>query len=204
MTIEIFDFSTIKLLHERLCLDFVNSTPNHRDLSEDYVRSYADLVSWSLDVSLLNEDEAQRLWNVAIDQPSKVALVHQKAIVLREAIYQILANIAHNQTPEAGDLELLNAALSEAMAHMRLAPADSGFDWEWMSGVENIEYMLWRVAWSAGELLMSDDLKYLRQCEGCDWLFLDTSRNHSRRWCDMKTCGNRAKARRHYERARGE
>jgi predicted RNA-binding Zn ribbon-like protein len=121
-------------------------------------------------------------------------------------MYRILSEIAHEHPPDAADLDIFNAALSEAMAHMRIAAVGSGFGWEWMGGADNLERMLWPVAWSAGELLLSDDRKYLRECGGhdCDWLFLDTSRNHSRRWCDMKTCGNRAKARRHYERARGE
>jgi predicted RNA-binding Zn ribbon-like protein len=206
MKIEAFDFSTTEPLHERLCLDFANSTPYHDNLSEDHLNTYADLLSWSLDVNLLSEDDTQRLWDIASRQPAQAEAVLHKAITLREAIFQILSDIAHDHSPEAADLDTLNAALSEAMAHMRLVPTDNGFGWEWVGGADNLEHMLWPVAWSAGELLMSDDLKYIRECDGheCDWLFLDTSRNHSRRWCDMKTCGNRAKARRHYERARGE
>ncbi len=205
MKLEAFDFSTVELLHERLCLDFANSTPYHHNLSEDNLNTYADLVSWGLDVDLLRDNEAQRLWAIANRQPSQAAAVYQKAIVLREAIYQILSDIAHDHRPEEADLDRLNAALSEAMAHMRIVPTDNGFGWEWIGGADNLEHLLWPVAWSAGELLLSDDLNHLRECDGhdCDWLFLDTSRNHSRRWCDMKTCGNRAKARRHYERARG-
>jgi predicted RNA-binding Zn ribbon-like protein len=202
MAIEGFDFSTVHPLHERLCLDYVNSTPNHSDPSEGYLNTYTDLVSWSLDVKLMSEDEARRLIDLARRQPAQAKAIHDKAIVLREAIYRILSSIAQGQEPETADLDVLNAGLSEAMAHMRLKPAGKGFIWEWET--DDLEFMLWQVAWSAGELLRSEDLKYLRKCEGCDWLFLDTSRNHSRRWCDMRTCGNRAKARRHYERMRGE
>lgn len=202
MKIEAFDFSTVHPLHERLCLDYVNSTPNHSDPSENYLNTYADLVSWSLYVKLLSESEAQRLADTASSQPSQASAIYEKAIILREAIYRILSGIVQDQAPQAVDVEILNAALSEAMAHMRLKPAEKGFVWEWET--DSLEFMLWQAAWSAGELLRSDDLKYLRKCEGCDWLFLDTSRNHSRRWCDMKTCGNRAKARRHYERTRSD
>lgn len=206
MSIEAFDFSTVHLLHERLCLDFANTTPYHHNLSEDYLNTYSDLVSWGLDVHLLNETEAQHLWNTASRQPTQVAVVHQKALVLREALYRVLSATAQNQIPRPPDLDILNTVLSEAMQQMRLVAAPTGYSWEWVDGTNNLEYLLWRVAWSAGELLRSDDLKTLRECEGndCNWLFLDTSRNHSRRWCDMKTCGNRAKARRHYERTRGE
>ena len=202
MAIEGFDFSSVHPLHERLCLDYVNSTPNHSDPSENYLNRYADLISWSMDVTLLNENEAQHLIETASRQPAQANAIHAKAIVLREAIYRLLSDIAQGQKPKPADLDVLNAGLSEAMAHMRLKPAGKGFVWEWET--DDLDFMLWQVAWSAGELLRSDDLKYLRKCEGCDWLFLDTSRNHSRRWCDMRTCGNRAKARRHYERMRGE
>ena len=202
MAVEGFDFSSVHPLHERLCLDYVNSTPNHSDPSEDYLNSYADLVSWSVDVGLLRDGEAQDLIAKASGTPDQASAIHDKAIILREAIYRILSDIAQRQEPKSADLDALNAGLSEAMAHMRLTPAGKGVDWVWET--DSPAWMLWPVAWSAGELLRSDDLKYLRKCEGCDWLFLDTSRNHSRRWCDMKTCGNRAKARRHYERTRGD
>jgi predicted RNA-binding Zn ribbon-like protein len=200
-----FDFSTIDPLHERLCLDFTNTTPFHHNLSEDHLQTYADLISWSLNVDLLDEQEALRLLDVAARQPSQAAAALHQAIVLREAIYRILSDIAGGQTPDSADLDTFNTALSAAMAHMRIAPQGSGFGWEWVGEEDHLEQMLWPVAWSAAELLLSDDRQYIRECGGhdCDWLFLDTSRNHSRRWCDMKTCGNRAKARRHYRRAKG-
>ncbi len=66
-----------------------------------------------------------------------------------------------------------------------------------------LDTVLWSVARSSAELLISEDLMRVKECpenDGCGWLFVDTSRNHKRRWCDMEGCGNRAKARRHYER----
>jgi predicted RNA-binding Zn ribbon-like protein len=199
-----FDFSTIKLLHEHLCLDFVNSTSNHQNTSDDCLKSYADLVSWGLDVQLLSTQEAMHLWEVASQQPAQAAALHQKAIVLREVIYHILLDVALDQTPNPADLNTLNVALTEAMAHMRLLLADGSFNWTWEDHIASLEGIYWRVAWSASELLMSDKLKHIRHCEGCDWLFLDMGRGHKRRWCDMNTCGNRAKARRHYLRTKGK
>jgi predicted RNA-binding Zn ribbon-like protein len=201
---EAFDFSTIKPLHEHLCLDFVNSTPNHQDEDEDHLTSYADLVSWAVDATLLSDDEAERLWNLASLQPGQAAIVHQKAISLREAIYHILLAVAHDQVAKPADLDTLNASLAGAMAHMRLESSGSGFEWSWDGNTNSLEYIIWRAAWSAGDLLLSDALQHVRKCEGCDWLFIDTSRTRRRRWCDMATCGNRAKARRHYKRAREE
>jgi hypothetical protein len=101
---EAFDFNSIDLLHERLCLDFINSSPFHFTLSEDHSYGYADLVSWSLHVELINDDQGQRLLALAEERPAKAAVVFQKAIALRETIYAILAAIAHSQTPKADEL----------------------------------------------------------------------------------------------------
>ncbi len=204
MKLEAFDFSTINLLHEHLCLDFVNSTSNHQNAGDDYLNSYLDFVSWAQDVKLLNMDETLYLGEVVSQQPALAATLHQKAIVLREAIYHILLDVSRDQTPKAADLDMLNTALTQSMAHMRLVPSSKGFDWLWEGDKGDPEHLIWQVVWSAGELLRSEDLKNVRKCNGCDWLFLDTSRGHRRRWCDMSTCGNRAKARRHYRRTHTE
>jgi len=69
----------------------------------------------------------------------------------------------------------------------------------------SLEAILWPIAGSAGELLTSDDLGRVRQCGGktCRWMFVDRSKNRSRRWCDLKVCGNRTKARKLYRRKKG-
>lgn len=56
------------------------------------------------------------------------------------------------------------------------------------------------LAVSALSLLAGETRRRLRICPNCNWLFVDQSRNSSRRWCDMAVCGNRRKASRHYRR----
>jgi predicted RNA-binding Zn ribbon-like protein len=93
--------------------------------------------------------------------------------------------------------------LSRSLPHLRLAVSDAEFAWDWAEEPVSLDRVLWVVARSAGELLTADKLDRVRQCaddHGCDYLFIDTSRNRSRRWCSMESCGNRAKARRHYKR----
>jgi predicted RNA-binding Zn ribbon-like protein len=143
------------------------------------------------------------LWQSASQQPEQAAQIHQKAVVLREAVYRILLAVTRDQTPNSADLDTLNVALNEAMAHMRLRLVDDSFGWTWEDAAR-LDGIYWRAAWSAGELLMSDQLQRVRQCEGCEWFFLDMGRGRKRRWCDMNTCGNRAKARRHYQRTKGK
>jgi predicted RNA-binding Zn ribbon-like protein len=86
-----------------------------------------------------------------------------------------------------------------------LAPSGDSFVWEWHEADGALELPIWIVAQSASDLLVSSELGRVRECAGerCDWLFLDASRNRSRRWCDMAACGNRAKAQRNYARRRG-
>jgi predicted RNA-binding Zn ribbon-like protein len=99
---------------------------------------------------------------------------------------------------------VLQAEVTCALAHFRVAWSPAGFGWEWDQANSGLDRVLWPVAWSAAELLTQGPLERIRECPGqdtCGWLFLDLSKNASRRWCDMRVCGNRAKARRHYERA---
>jgi predicted RNA-binding Zn ribbon-like protein len=89
------------------------------------------------------------------------------------------------------------------MARSRLIPIKNGFTWDTNGKKDELDWMLKPVVRSAAELLTSDELTRVKECaddKGCGWLFLDKSRNRSRRWCDMKDCGNRAKAKRFYER----
>ena len=148
-----------------------------------------------MDVHLLQE---------AARRPAQAAAVLEQAIALREAIYRIFSAVAHKLPPEAADLDNLNAALSEALSRSQIIPAADGFAWDW-SGDGALDQMLWPIARSAADLLTSEEIHRIGECaddRGCGWLFLDMSRNHSRRWCDMKDCGNRAKASRHYQRQR--
>ena len=122
---------------------------------------------------------------------------------MREALYPLFSRAEQGQPPPAGDLGVLQAELARALAHFRVAWSPAGFGWEWDRASSGLDRMLWPVSWSAAELLAHGPLGRVRECPGqdnCGWLFLDLSKNASRRWCDMRVCGNRAKARRHHAR----
>jgi predicted RNA-binding Zn ribbon-like protein len=92
----------------------------------------------------------------------------------------------------------VNAEIGNALANAQIASVGSGFTWDWTDG-NTLDAPLWAVARDAGNLLTSESLQRLRECDGdvCGWLFLDLTKNGSRRWCDMRGCGNRAKVRRY-------
>lgn len=188
------------------CLNFTNTVGGRRpDRPREYLNSYTDLLAWSLHAGLLSEAQAEHLAGEAERCPAEAAQILAEAITLREAIYRIFSATARAEPALAEDLSILNSALGKALARLQVRPDPPGFSWCWSTAEDSLEAMLWPVARSAAELLTSADLARVRECAGdvCSWLFLDTSRNHTRRWCDMRDCGNRAKARRHYARSRG-
>jgi predicted RNA-binding Zn ribbon-like protein len=187
-------------------LDLVN-TLDWRSSSApgELLGSYSDLVRWGRHTGVLKEQEARGLASEATKHPKKASAVLQQALALRETLFRLFSAVADGKQAEAADVESLNRSLSDALSRLRLKPDREGYRWDWKeSGDAELERLLWPVIRSAGELLTSEQLTLLRQCpgEGCAWLFLDTSRNKSRRWCSMEVCGNRSKARRHYQQTR--
>ncbi len=191
----------------QLSLDFVNTVEWHASAHpEETLKSYGDLVHWAEGKHILTSEQVEKLSrNVSVD-PDGAAAVLTRAIELREAIYRILVELAHCCIAPAEDVELLNRAIGEALCCARLVPENGGFVWAWPAEDERLDMVLRPVVWSAARLLTSGELVRVGQCadeQGCGWLFLDTSKNRTRRWCNMGDCGNRAKARRHYLKTKG-
>jgi predicted RNA-binding Zn ribbon-like protein len=188
-----------------LALDFANSV-SRRDLPEktvEHVKTYRDLISFALQSKILSPEQAETIECEAGNQPRSASQILRKALALREAMFRSFLRLAANKPSPPEDLELIEQSAADALSHRHIVRAGRGYKWEWDSDPK-LERILWPLASSATDLLVSDHLRKLRECEAgdCYWLFLDTSRNHSRRWCTMNACGNREKARRHYRRHR--
>lgn len=189
----------------RLCLDFAN-TVRARPSSDrlDLINSYDDLLGWARQATILTPGEAAALTDVARHGVRATADALGQARALRESIYVVFSARAAGLPAPPADLQTLNRAIGRAMAHGGLTPAGTRFEWGWPDSAPGLDRVSWWVARSAAELLTSPDLTFVRECASydCGWLFMDTTKNRSRRWCDMRVCGNRAKSRRHYERRR--
>ena len=198
------DIEGLDLVGGELCLDFVN-TGSSRQLGPfvERLHGYGDLVRWGERTGALQPEESARLRAAARRNDAQATHVLEEARALREAIYRVFRARRDNVQPAAGDLALLNAAAARATLAQQLVVTDEGFDVAWPAS-EDLERAWWPVATSALALLLSSDVSRVKECasENCNWLFLDASKNRSRRWCEMKDCGNRAKARRHYARRR--
>jgi len=191
---------TFQLVAGDLCLDFGNTVGGKRGATtREYLNSYADFVSWCRQAGLLDGPAAESLVRRGSRRPDDAAGALRRAIALREVIYRIFAALASHKSPEASDLDQLNAELSAHLGRLRVAAGRKGFDWTWAGADAALDQALGPIARAAADLLTSPGLlERVRQCEGerCGWLFVDSTKNHSRRWCVMSDCGNVAKARR--------
>jgi predicted RNA-binding Zn ribbon-like protein len=189
-----------------LPLDFTNTAEWHaRPDSLEKLNSFADLVSWSWNAGLLTEQAARRLLDTAEQRPEDARRALAQIIELRETLYQIFSHHAAGSEIPEEDLASFNTALGEALHRVEIQTAKDGFSWGWSYEDQDLKVMIWPIIKEAAELLTSDDLKRVGECaddRGCGYLFYDTSRNRSRRWCSMESCGNRAKAQRHYKRSK--
>ncbi len=189
------------------CLDFANTARHKPNVApRDDFGGYADLVSLCEETGLLDAGEAGRLRGEARRRPAEAEAALERARALRGSVYRVFSRAAAGRSPQPADLDAIGRAAAEGWTRCRLVPRNREFVWKVTGEAPALDRPLWEVARSAVEVLVSPRLASVRQCdsETCSWLFLDRSRNHKRRWCDMKVCGNRAKARRHYRKLKGE
>lgn len=188
-----------------LCLDFANTLTDRPRAITEHLSSYRRFLSWGCQAGILDSRAERDLLEKAGDRPEEAERILKEAVEFREALYRIFSSQASGLEPEVPDLELLNRRLPQALPHLHLQYGRGGWDWLWVGLNRHLDSVLWAVARSAAELLTSGELQRVGECaaEDCSWLFLDRSRARQRRWCDMKACGNRAKARRYYRRHRG-
>lgn len=186
----------------KLCLDFVN-TVNWRGRQEkgEYLNDYGDLLVWSRHVGVLSEAEYQALETASLNN-REAEKVYRRAIAYRETIYRAFSSMASGGEPNQSDIQRINEEISRASPHRKLIKTGEGYSLGFDDG-PSLDRMLWPISSSVTALLTSSEPNRIKRCgsEECGWLFYDTSKNRSRKWCDMKECGNRMKAKRHYSRA---
>ncbi|WP_460819862.1 CGNR zinc finger domain-containing protein [Microlunatus parietis] len=201
-----------------LCLDFANSveprgataqpdqagTPR---LRQDFNDPY-DLVAWGLNQQLYGHDRAKRLWRVAGEAEAAGEVLHRTR-KLSDVTYRVFAALAGGAPPSPGDVAALQAAYGEAVRNGTLAITSTGPVFNWPE--PDLRVVRWAAAVSAFDTLRSVAPTKIKICGGegrdgipCGWLFIDTTKNGSRRWCSMSDCGNTNKSRRQNARRRTE
>jgi len=209
-----------ELLAGNLCLDFINTLDNRPSGEpKELLKNYYDLARFAEEIGILTPEQLHRLSERARLLPDEADEAVHRARDLREALHEIFSALMNRQTAPQPAMEKLNANLHDAALHSRLvqlkAVQPKALDnetlpegrlvWRFDDPASSFNAILWPIARAAADLLASSDVALVRTCSSpaCQWFFLDTSKNHRRRWCDMKVCGNRAKVRKFYARKWG-
>ena len=199
------------LIAGNVCLDFVNTLDDRHSNDphikpKELLQTYMDLARFGEDTGLLDSFQADRLYRRSYMEPVAAQEVLEWGRELREAIHDVFWAIMHKRPVPPAALGKVNVDAQGAASHMSLVPIErgprkGGFEWKY-DDLRAFDSVLWPIARAAVDLLASDQLTYVRACSSktCEWFFLDTSKNHHRRWCDMTRCGNRAKFQRFYAR----
>lgn len=198
---------TTGLLGGHPALDFVN-TLDWRDRPvaeggpEEMLVSYEALLACWLRLGIVSAPTAAELERRAARHPAKADAVLAEALELREALYRMAQTVRHGKAPRPADLKLINRCLLRYPEGRVIASVGSAqLGWKAHGDGLSLGSPLGAVARLGADLLVSAEPASIRCCAGpgCGWLFHDTSPNKRRRWCSMESCGNRAKARRHYQ-----
>ncbi|HEY0791589.1 MAG TPA: ABATE domain-containing protein [Chthoniobacterales bacterium] len=195
--------SRLSYVGGQLALDFSNTVGDHaRSDATEKLHSLTDLLAWAEQAGVIQAESAGELARRVASHPAEAQRIVKEAITLRGTLYRIFSALSHGRTVPPGDLNLLNAFLVQFPVTLQVIPESKRFLCVRQSSLLDEARLLGPIAWSAVELLSSDQLAKVRECAGndCSWLFLDLTKNQSRCWCSMSDCGSRAKARRHYQR----
>lgn len=191
----------ISMPRQDLCLAYANTRFwRGREMQTETLHTLDDLFGWLQTWAGINPRALRKLAARSCAESTDAARLLGSATTLREAQYRIFGALATDRPVPQKDFAVLQQALAAAPVRNRLVSAASGYAWEIEISLSFVTDLLAPVLWSAGDLIAGSARHRIRRCanDACLWLFLDESKNASRRWCDMAACGNRAKARRHY------
>jgi len=196
---------TVLPVRTDLCVDYANTRywRGTAPVTEE-LRGLPDVLAWHAAQKAVPADAVAALKAWWDERPRQADGVFAEALALREALYRIFSATALGATPAAVDLEALNQALARTPPRTQLRHTDAGYAWQVAKLRPVVSDLLAPVLWSAADLLTNTRLARVRRCanDKCLYLFVDDSRNGTRRWCSMSMCGNRAKAHRHYAKSK--
>jgi predicted RNA-binding Zn ribbon-like protein len=189
----------LRIVGGHLALDFVNtrSGPRHGRVDVEWLSSYEDFAAWS-----------RRVPGPGLDRPSQAApspagvvavAAFARVVACRDDLDEIFRSLADGHAPPDTALRRLQLSYVEALAHGRLASGPEGYSWTWEPGSDLLA-PLWPVVAAAVELLTARPAERVKPCQACRFVFLDQSKNGSRRWCSMDDCGKAAKIARYLQR----
>lgn len=184
-----------------LSLDFLNTLDPHAETiaERDSLKAFTHVIEWAAQVGVISASQRSQQILIANQDPQAAEVTFRQTVQFRESLFRLVLAKLEHQEPDPVVLSRFNEVLSAAFSHLQLHTTPSSYDLR-LSMEPQLYSLLWPIACAACQLLTSESSQFIRRCsdESCLGFFIDRSKNHSRRWCDMKVCGNRAKARQHY------
>jgi predicted RNA-binding Zn ribbon-like protein len=195
------DTSKFYLVGNNLGVDFVNTRICENGVSKELLESFDDLVAWAVRANLSNLSQAKALLQDWSDRP-KAARVLKLALDFRETLREMILSAERSAAINPAVIEAINLIMKEETGYAEVVRTEEGFEKRFRADFSDPGRLLAPIAEAAADLLCYGNLAYLKKCEGADCVlhFYDTTKNHSRRWCSMAACGNRAKAAAFYQR----
>jgi predicted RNA-binding Zn ribbon-like protein len=195
------DVGRMRIVGGDLALDFVNtrSGPPDGPPDDDVLHRYEDVVAWARHVGVVTEPEAARLRRRAGADSAGAQAMFRRALRVRDYLDELFRTVAADGQPSAQTLARLRDDTAEALAHARLDLQDGRYRWLWTDH-RDLGRPLWPIVHGAAELLTAGPLGRIKTCAGCRFVFVDESKNRSRRWCSMEDCGTADKIRRYVAR----
>lgn len=185
-------------------LDFVNTEIGIGDERVELLTDFDALMRWGREAALLGGNEDQGSGGAGLDQSRRTAILNE-ALSLRAELRKAAGDLTRGRSPGSPLVDRVNKILGEHPIVLSLRRADGA----WGIGLTPTEPgprdVLARVAEDFARFMATADPRFLRRCanERCRIYFYDTSKNHTRRWCSMELCGNRAKVAGHRLRRSG-
>ena len=191
---------TLEINGGALCLNFINTVSSRPTFEHDYLGTYSDLVIWGIKAGVYLPKQGAQLQKRAKEENNKAEEALQEVKVFRELLYRLFSSLITHVNPDKQGMATFVHFYAEAIANSHFVTNDRHYVINWEIGQAS-SALLWPIAYSAGQLLLSQELSRVKECAGCGWLFLDSSKNQTRRWCSMNVCGVSDKMQRYYRKS---
>lgn len=173
-----------------LCLDFINTVSDYtEDEPINYITNEQEWLTWLKRVKLIEEDFCEleaNSFNIA------------QILSVRDTLYKLFASYVRQKIIQKKILSLFNKDLKWMNKHLKFISQENEI-------TEILDYnrfsannYLLPIIKSAKDILTSKQLKNINECPNCGWIFLDKTKSSTRRWCNMKACGNKIKTQKYY------
>lgn len=184
-----------------LAFDFVNTVNTRKPTAEfDYLATFEDLLAWSEKAGSLGGVKSEALREYAAQKPGDASAALRDVMEAREMLYELFSALAAGDHPGAAVTNAFNQRLSDAFQNIHVKFGPAGTEIHFGNEVISLNEPLLPVLKSAFDVLTHEDFTRIKECPRCGWLFLDSSKNGKRKWCDMNVCGSREKSLEYYYR----